>query len=126
MELQSMRALLIATAMLLTTGGSFGGAAKSRLADTLWAANTDCYITDLVLSADGRAGVLYQDGRTAGAEWMHAGTTLTLKFDVYDDTFTGRVMGSTIRATHTWRAELRDRTHQSEECVFHETFGGGI
>jgi hypothetical protein len=127
-----MRTPYVVLLMLFAAPAAFGGAAnKSRLADTWWAANTDCYITDMVLNADGRFGVFYQDGRDAGGTWMLSGTALSLKFDIYDDTFSGRFTGSTIRAIHTWRAEFRDRRHQTEDCVFSEVIadgnpGGGI
>ena len=121
-----MRILPIAGVLLLGAHASLAGAAKSRLAHTWWSANPDCYITDLVLDAEGRASLFFQDGRNEGASWMLSGTTLTLRFDRYDDSFTGRFTGSTIRAVHSWRDTDRARTRHTEDCVFMETFGGGI
>ena len=120
-----MRIFSLAGAVLLAAHAAFAAAPKSRLADTWWSADGDCYITDIAFHAEGRAAIFYQDGRDDGADWMLSGSTLVLRFDVYDDSFMARFTGSTIRAVHRWRENAR-APWQTEDCVFREALGGGI
>jgi hypothetical protein len=119
-----MRAIPSLCALTLLAPPSFAGQASSRLVDTWWTGDPNCYITDIAFTARGQASIFYQDGRNDGGSWTLAGTTLTIRFERYDDTFTGRYSGAVIRATHVWRDETRMR--HTDECVFTELHGTGI
>jgi hypothetical protein len=116
-----MRAIPISCGLYLMAHAALAGAAKSPLEGTWWNADVSCYITDVILQPEGRAIIFYQDGRNDGGRWTFSGSTLTIIFETYDDSFTGRYNGATIRATHTWSEDRR--TRRSEDCVLTEING---
>ena len=104
--------------LVLVVGASLPlKAAPSPLAQTWWMANRACTIGDLLFQNGGRVTVLFANGSDGFGGWRLEGNTVTIDFDLLEDTFTGRYTGTQIRSVHTWR-ERGEKQPETEECLF--------